>query len=298
MRRAGRRYGSHNSGFRRARTEPSRFPYDRRVAIRPPAVAGMFYEARPDRLEKSVRDFLPPRAQAAPAFGAIVPHAGYVYSGPVAGAVYAELEVPEVAIILCPNHTGRGAPLALDPSSAWRTPLGDVLVDRRLSRRMLELCPSLEEDAEAHRREHSLEVQLPFLQHLRPDVRFVPICLGRPDLALCRELGEALASLCEEEDEPPLLLASSDMNHYESREVGRRKDDLALARVEALDAEGLYRTVLTESISMCGFLPSTALLFAAKSSGASAARIVARRDSGDETGDASSVVGYAGVVVS
>ena len=158
-----------------------------------------------------------------------MPHAGYVYSGPVAGAVYARLEIPASVVILCPNHTGRGAPAALDPSDAWRTPLGEVPVDRRLADRLLTLAPSLQPDAEAHRREHSLEVQLPFLQVLRPDARFVPICLGRPDLAVCRELGEALATLREEEAEPPLLLASSDMNHYESRAVGRRKDDLALA---------------------------------------------------------------------
>ncbi|MFY9549726.1 MAG: AmmeMemoRadiSam system protein B, partial [Thermoanaerobaculia bacterium] len=157
---------------------------------------------------------------------------------------------------------------------------------------------SLEEDAAAHEREHSLEVQLPFLQLLRPDVTFVPICLGEPRLALCREVGEALASVAAEEEEPPLLLASSDMNHYESRAEGRRKDDRALARVEAVDPEGLFRTVLTESISMCGFLPATALLFAARAAGAGPARVVARRDSGDETGDPSSVVGYAGVIVS
>ena len=268
------------------------------MRIRPPAVAGMFYDAKPDRLLADVRRHLEASpAAAALAFGAIVPHAGYVYSGPVAGAVYANLRIPPAAVVLCPNHTGRGEAAALDPSDAWRTPLGDVPVDRALADRIESLAPSLRLDAEAHRREHSLEVQLPFLQHLRPDVRFVPICLGRPDLALCRELGEALASLCEEEDEPPLLLASSDMNHYESREVGRRKDELALARVAQLDAEGLYRTVLTESISMCGFLPATALLFAARASGASGARVVARRDSGDETGDTTSVVGYAGVVV-
>jgi len=270
------------------------------MAIRPPAVAGMFYEARADRLERTVRDLLGSAAlpdPPSPRLGAIVPHAGYVYSGPVAAAVYASTALPATAVILCPNHTGRGAPLALDPSSAWRTPLGDVLVDRRLAERMLALCPSLEEDGEAHRREHSLEVQLPFLQVLRRDLRLVPICIGEPSLGLCREVGDALATLLEEETEPPLVLASSDMNHYESREIGRRKDDLALARVAALDAEALYRTVLTESISMCGFLPATALLFAAKAFGASKVEVLARRDSGDETGDTASVVGYAGVVV-
>jgi AmmeMemoRadiSam system protein B len=128
-------------------------------------------------------------------------------------------------------------------------------------------------------------------------VSLVAICLGEPRLALCREVGEALHRLRQEEAEPPLLLASSDMNHYESRTVGRRKDDLALARIEGVDPDGLFRTVLTESISMCGFLPVTALLFAARAAGATSARVVARRDSGDETGDPSSVVGYAGVVL-
>lgn len=268
------------------------------MTVRPPAVAGMFYEARADRLERDVRACLPEGQTPEPAFGAIVPHAGYVYSGGVAGAVYARLRIPPTCVILCPNHTGRGAAASLEPSEAWRTPLGDVPVDRRAAERLLALAPSLEEDADAHRREHSLEVQLPFLQILRPDVRFVPICLGQPSLALCREVGEAFARLrVEAEGDPPLLVASSDMNHYESREVGRRKDDRALDRVEGLDPEGLFRTVLTENISMCGFLPATALLFAARASGARQARVVARADSGDETGDTSSVVGYAGVIV-
>jgi AmmeMemoRadiSam system protein B len=267
------------------------------MTIRVPAVAGSFYDARPDRLERDVRSCLPPETKPEPAFGAIVPHAGYLYSGPVAGAVYARLRIPATCVILCPNHTGRGAPAALDPSDAWRTPLGDVAVDRRLADRLLALAPSLEQDASAHLREHSLEVQLPFLQVLRPDVAFVPVCLGEPSLALCREVGDALATICAEEAEPPLVLASSDMNHYESRDEGRRKDDMALTRVAGLDPEGLFRVVLTESISMCGFLPATALLFAARSAGARRARVVARRDSGDETGDTSSVVGYAGVIV-
>ena len=171
-------------------------------------------------------------------------------------------------------------------------------VNRRLAERLLELAPSLEPDSAAHAREHSLEVQLPFLQVLRRDVELVPVCLGAQDLDLCREVGEALAAIRAEEPEPPLLLASSDMNHYESRAVGREKDERALERIEALDPEGLFATVLSEEISMCGFLPATALLFAARKAGVAGARVVARRDSGDETGDASSVVGYAGVILS
>ncbi|HWZ86597.1 MAG TPA: AmmeMemoRadiSam system protein B [Thermoanaerobaculia bacterium] len=267
------------------------------MAARLPAVAGQFYDALPERLERDVRVLLPVGNAPEPAFGAIVPHAGYVYSGAVAGAVYGRLSIPATCILLGPNHTGRGAPAALEPSEAWRTPLGDVTLNRRIADRLLALAPSLEEDVAAHRREHSLEVQLPFLQILRPDVQIVPVCLGEPSLALCREVGEALGRLRAEEAEPPLLIASSDMNHYESREIGRRKDGRALARVEALDPEGLFRTVLTESISMCGFLPATALLFAARVSGAGRARVVARADSGDQTGDTASVVGYAGMVI-
>jgi AmmeMemoRadiSam system protein B len=267
------------------------------MAIRQPAVAGLFYPSRPEKLESDVRKFLV-AGEESPAVGAVVPHAGYVYSGPVAGAVYARVTLPRRAIVLCPNHTGSGAPAALDPSDAWRTPLGDVPLARGLADRLLALAPTLEEDTEAHRREHSLEVQLPFLQVRRPDVEIVPVSLGEASLALCREVGEALATLVREEEDPPVVFASSDMNHYESREVGRAKDDLALARVEAIDAEGLFHTVLARSISMCGFLPATALLFAARALGASRAEVAARRDSGDETGDDSSVVGYAGVVIS
>ena len=268
------------------------------MSVRPPAVAGLFYPADPESLQRDVRRFLGAKTAPARAFGAIVPHAGYVYSGPVAGAVYARLEIPGAVVLLCPNHTGRGAAAALDPSEAWRTPLGDVPLARRLADRILELAPAVSEDSRAHAREHSLEVQLPFLKYLRPDVEIVPLCLGEPSLPLCREVGRALARLVGEEKEQPLVLASSDMNHYESRAVGRAKDDLALERVEALDADGLFETVLGRSISMCGFLPATALLVAARSAGASGAEVVARRDSGDETGDDSSVVGYAGVVVS
>jgi MEMO1 family protein len=267
------------------------------MSVRLPAVAGSFYDARPEKLEGDVRRFLDPDAQPRPAIGAIVPHAGYVYSGPVAGAVYARLRVPASVVVLCPNHTGQGVDAALDPSDAWRTPLGDVPLDRRLADRVLELAPSVEEDSRAHRREHSLEVQLPFLRQLRPDVRLVPICIRRPSLALCREIGEALAELVSEEDEPPMLIASSDMNHYEPRRIGRAKDDMALERITALDADGLFETVIARSITMCGFLPATALLTAARRLEARRAEVVARRDSGDETGDDSTVVGYAGVVI-
>ncbi|HEY6066463.1 MAG TPA: AmmeMemoRadiSam system protein B [Thermoanaerobaculia bacterium] len=267
------------------------------MRVRQPAVAGSFYDADSERLARDVRRYVPEGLPRVTAIGAIVPHAGYVYSGPVAGAVYGRLELPSVAVVLCPNHTGHGVGAALDPSAIWRTPVGDVPLARRLADRILDAAPSLEPDEGAHRREHSLEVQLPFLRLLRPDIAIVPICLGVISLPLCREVGEAIARVVRDEEERPILLASSDMNHQESRKIGRPKDDLALARIEALDAEGLFRTVFAESITMCGVLPATALLFAAQALGATRAEVVSRRDSGDETGDVSSVVGYAGVVI-
>ena len=265
--------------------------------IRPPAVAGAFYPASPAALGAEVRRLLGPRRDQRPAFGAIVPHAGYFYSGGVAGEVYSRLEVAKRVVILCPNHTGLGASAALDPSDFWETPLGRVPVDRKLAGRFLDRCRSLQPDSSAHVREHSLEVQLPFLQVARPDVEIVPICLGAPSLPLCREIGEAFADISAESVEPIQLLASSDMNHYESREVGSRKNAMALDRILALDPEGLFRIVLDEDISMCGFLPATALLFAANRRGGLAAEIVAVSDSGERAGDPSSVVGYAGVVI-
>jgi AmmeMemoRadiSam system protein B len=262
--------------------------------IRPPAVAGAFYPADPGSLRRTVEALLDVGAPPRPAFGAVVPHAGYVYSGGVAGKTYSLLDIPQRVVVLCPNHTGLGASAAVDSHDAWRTPLGDVPVDAGLAADFLRRCPRATLDDRAHVAEHSLEVQLPFLQLRRPDVRFLPVCLGAADLDLCREVGQACGELAAG---GALLLASSDMNHYESRQVGNRKNRMALDRIEAIDPEGLFATVLSEDISMCGFLPATALLYAARSSGITRAEVVAQADSGDRTGDPSSVVGYAGVVI-
>jgi AmmeMemoRadiSam system protein B len=254
----------------------------------------MFYPGQQDALASHVRRLLGSPGATRRALGAIVPHAGYVYSGGVAGAVYAKIEIPQRIILLGPNHTGLGAAAAVDPHDGWATPLGVATLDAELREKFLAYSPSSSLDASAHAREHSLEVQIPFLQVLRAGFSFLPVCIGAASLELCLEIGHACARLASEI--PLLILASSDMNHYESREVGNRKNALALARVEALDPEGLFRTVLEEDISMCGFLPATALLFAARKENARKADIAAVADSGDETGDISSVVGYAGVV--
>ncbi len=270
--------------------------------IRQPAVAGRFYPDHPAEAQREVDAHL--RAAAASpkhrAIACVVPHAGWLYSGHVAAAVYARLELPPRIIILCPRHYPMGQPLAILTEGAWRTPLGDAPVDAELAAAVARACPLLREDAAAHAHEHSLEVQLPFLQRLVPDFRFVPIALGTDRFQAFEDLGRALAEVVAREQEARrevLLMASSDMNHYESDAVTRVKDRKAIDRVLALDARGLYETVRGEGISMCGYGPTTAMLVAAKQLGATRAELVKYATSGDVSGDFDRVVGYAGIVV-
>ncbi len=265
---------------------------------REPAVAGLFYPAQREQLERLLDTCLgPPAAEPEPAVACLVPHAGYIYSGPVAGAVYRRLLLPRRFIILCPRHYPVGQPLAILSSGSWQTPLGEVPVDTVLAQALRQACPLLREDAEAHRMEHSLEVQLPFLQRLLGEFRFVPVALGTAVLAALEELGRAVARVVAGAGEPVLVIASSDMNHYESDAVTRQKDRRAIERILALDPAGLFRTVTEEEISMCGFAAAVAMLTAARELGASRAELVRYATSGDVTGDRSAVVGYAGIVI-
>lgn len=267
------------------------------MGIRPPAVAGAFYPDDPGRLAADVGRLIGTPAPRRAVFGAIVPHAAYVYSGEVAGAVFARMAPARTVIVLGPNHTGRGSGAALDPHDAWRTPLGDVPIDRGLADRIAARAPRIETDSAAHAREHSIEVQLPFLQTASPGAAIVPIAIGTPSLSLCREIGEACADAASESGEAIPILASSDMNHYESRTVGDAKNALAFEAIRRVDPEALFSEVLDRDISMCGFLPATALLFAARKTGVGTVEFVAKADSGDRTGDTGSVVGYAGILV-
>lgn len=264
---------------------------------RPAAVAGRFYPAHPDALRRELVRYIPSQGEKRAAIGCVVPHAGIMYSGHVAGDVYAHLELPARFIILCPNHTGQGAPLSIMCEGTWETPLGDAAVDSGLARELLRACPRLEEDAEAHRFEHSLEVQLPFLQHLLADFRFVPIAIGVGRYPPLEELGHAVAAVVERAGGSILVVASSDMSHYEPDERTRVKDGWAIDRILALDPKGLYDTVERENISMCGYGPTVAMLTAAKDLGARAAELVRYATSGDVTGDRSAVVGYAGIII-
>jgi hypothetical protein len=284
-------------------------------AVRTPAVAGRFYPGRAEELLREVREYTSPGKTSLDtpvetgriaAIGCVAPHAGYIYSGAVAGAVYSRLEIPEHCVILCPNHTGKGRPLAVMASTTWQTPLGEVAADAEMSARLLRRFPALQEDSAAHRAEHAIEVQLPFLQALQPELNIVPIAIGTSDFDVLRGLGEALAEVIadrHEEDqeevreEKVLVIASSDMNHYESDAVTRVKDHKAIERVLAMDACGLWEVVMNEDITMCGFGPTIVMLTAAKLLGATSATLVKYATSGDVSGDYESVVGYAGIIV-
>ena len=268
------------------------------MTTRPPAVAGSFYEASPERLRAQVQACFAanPKPAAKERFvGAVVPHAGLMYSGHVAAAFYAMAELPKRYIILCPNHTGIGHFAAINREGDWRTPLGSVKVDTALADALLAKTRLLGDDWKAHAKEHSLEVQLPFLQQLVGDFTFVPICLAAPNYAFCAEIGNAIADVVR--DQPIGILASSDLNHYENQEVTLKKDQAAIDQVLALDPESLWRVVEEEDISMCGFIPTTTMLIAAKKLGAANAKLIKHATSGDINRDYSHVVGYAAILI-
>jgi len=261
------------------------------------AVAGQFYAGSAAQLSRDLAALIPEATDKKRVTGIISPHAGFIYSGSIAGKVYAAIEIPATVLILGPNHRGVGAAAALHPSGEWLTPLGPVPVNSRLNELLQQQVPFLQSDSSAHQHEHSLEVQLPFIQTLCPGVSISAICLGRGDYAAVRRIGEGIAAAMRLYGEEVLIVASSDMTHYESAESAGRKDRLALGRVLALDPEGLLRICDSEGITMCGAVPSAVMLVAASELGATRAELVAYGTSGDVTGDKRQVVGYAGVTV-
>ncbi len=265
--------------------------------IREPAVAGQFYSGDPWTLRRVITSFLQTPASLLDAKAVVSPHAGYIYSGSVAGAVFSSVRLPRRFIILGPNHTGMGARLALAPAGEWLTPLGPVAIDPDLNRQLLENNPHLQEDNAAHVREHSLEVQLPFLQALIPEFRFAAICVGTADYEVLEALGRVIAGVIRDSKEPILVVASSDMNHFEPATVASEKDHLAIAKMQALDPLGLHTVVCEKDISMCGFAPAVSALTAARELGATEGKLIRYANSGDVSGDYHSVVGYAGLAI-
>ncbi|RLF24207.1 MAG: hypothetical protein DRN15_03560 [Thermoprotei archaeon] len=281
-----------------------------RIKSRPPAVAGAFYEGTPESLRRQIEEcFLHPLGPGAlpkvnregprRIIGLICPHAGYMYSGPVAAHAYHALAsdgVPDVVVVLGPNHYGIGSPLAIMNQGHWETPLGEVSIDEDVANAIVEYSGIIEVDDVAHMREHSIEVQLPFLQYLYGDsFRFVPITMLMQDLESSRIVGRAIAKAIE--DLNAVIIASTDFTHYEPQENAERKDQEAIKRILALDPEGLVSVVNNLAISMCGVGPVIAMLTACKELGATTCVLLKYATSGDVTGDYTSVVGYGALSV-
>jgi MEMO1 family protein len=262
--------------------------------VRTPAVAGMFYEADSASLIQHINKYAIQPAEKYKAMGVVSPHAGYVYSGDVAGAVFSSIEIPDLIIILGPNHTGLGEQISVMNKGAWRTPLGDVKINENVANEIIEKCKYAESDAAAHTREHSIEVQLPFLQVLKKSFTFVPICLAEPDLDNLKNLAKAIAETIKEKN--ALIVASSDLTHYEPAKQAKEKDMRVMNAIEALDPEKMI-TEVEKGITMCGWMPVYTMLHACKLLGAKKGKIIKYMNSGETSGDFSSVVGYGGAVV-
>ena len=269
---------------------------------RPPAVAGRFYSDDADQLGTSIRDMLASvSAKPERALGAIVPHAGHMYSGLCAAEVWARVRIPPTVVIIAPNHTGRSR----NPggASAWthgvfQTPLGDVPIAEEFALCLERRCELVGHDRDAHLREHAIEVELPFLQVLAPDAAIVPLVLAWDEWELCEVLASDLAETVRSWDGDVLVVASSDMTHYETAVAAAQKDRVALAAVERLDGEELLEVCHRDRVTMCGRAPSAVTIETARLLGATGARVVDYRHSGWVTGDDTEVVAYAGVVIS
>jgi len=266
---------------------------------RRPFVAGQFYPGSRAALQETIAGMVDPSVPRPKAIALVSPHAGYVYSGPVAGAVFSSTRIPGVVVILGPAHREIGSLFAIQARGSWQTPLGESPIDEALAARIVSASSLVEENEEAHLAEHSLEVQLPFIQYFRNDAAIVPICVsheaGYPEL---EALGRALAGAVREDGREALIVASTDMSHYVTQKTAEKKDNLAIRKVLDLDPAGLFETVVSERISMCGFQPTTAALVASLALGASGADLIRYATSGDASGDYSQVVGYAGIRIS
>ena len=269
--------------------------------LRLPAVAGTFYPDEPAALTALLREYLSFDSAAQPAAtkfrACLVPHAGYVYSGPVAGKVFSRIQFPSHIIILGVRHFPYGADAAIFPTGAWRTPLGDVPIDSSLAAEILHASPILREDHLAHESEHSLEVQLPFLQLLAPAAKIVPIAISSLPYENLVRVGQSLGQILAANPEV-LLLTTTDLNHYEDLATTLRKDQFAIDQILALNPFELFQSCRRQKISMCGLGSSVALLAALNFVGAKNAELVRHTTSADYSGDTKRVVGYAGFLFS
>ncbi len=264
---------------------------------RMPAVAGQFYQGDTLSLEKEVERLVVSDVEREKVIGVISPHAGLMYSGSVAGSVYSRIELPETFIMIGPNHTGLGAQLSIMTEGEWEIPTHSFGIDNTIADSLVASNSMFSKESSAHRFEHSLEVQLPFIAHFSKNVEIVPIIVMHANLADCKMVGESISTVIQNSEKSITVVASSDMSHYVSDSNARTKDKLAIDRVLSLDPEGLYDVVKRENITMCGFMPATIMLYAALSLGATSAELVKYTTSAEVSGDYDHVVGYAGITV-
>ncbi len=263
---------------------------------RKPSVAGYFYPSNPEKLHETIKRLVDPEAEVRKAICIISPHAGYEYSGGVAGKVFSSVDLPEKFIIVGPNHRDASTNLAIMKTGMWETPLGTVPIDTSLAESIMEHTDLIVEDEKSHQLEHSLEVQIPFIQYFKKNISIVPISIAYPTLyEELEELGKAVSQVISKSDQEALIIASTDMSHYVSQDEAREKDFLAIEKILKLDARGLYETVKREHISMCGFQPTAAAIIASKNLEAEKAELIHYQTSGDVSGNYSEVVGYAGI---
>jgi AmmeMemoRadiSam system protein B len=266
--------------------------------IRQPAVAGSFYSKDITQLKSDIEGFVIKDCEKQTVLGIVSPHAGYMYSGRVAGNLYSRIKIPDTVVILAPNHTGYGVPYSIWPGGVWRTPLGDAEVDKEIVEELVRVCGLVEKDQEAHVCEHAAEVQIPFIQYFNPQSKIVVIVISSRNSSDLKNIGKSLSGVLQRLRPDALVVASSDMTHHESQASANRKDKIAIDELLALNEDSLYSKVHAMHITMCGIYPAVTMLVCAKDRGAKKAELVRYETSGDITGDYDHVVGYAGIIIS
>ena len=264
---------------------------------RSPIASGSFYPGKREELESALKTLIKDYPEKQKALGAISPHAGYVYYGRVMGNVFSSIEVPDTVVILAPNHTGRGVSFSVWSEGSWHTPLGDTSIDEELVNEILNRCELLEKDKSAHQNEHSAEVILPFLQYSNPQVKIVVIVIRSGNFEDLSAVGKSIGDAITTTKPDALVVASSDMTHYESQQSADKKDKSAIAEIVALREKGLYRVVRDQDISMCGVSPVISMIVCSKERDATKAELIKYETSGEASGDYKQVVGYAGIIV-
>lgn len=277
------------------------------IILRQPIVAGTFYNLHPESLKKQLKfcfnhKFGPKRVKKEKVIAAVVPHAGYIYSGPVAAWVYSKLEKANF-IILGPNHSGMGSQFAIMKSGLWKTPLGEVVIDEKVAEKLVKKCKILEYDVLAHQYEHSIEVQLPFLQfRFGNNFKFVPISVlnefaDETLLENCRLIGKGIAKVVKKEKGKWIVLASSDFSHYVPHEVALKTDKAVIRAILKLNEKEFFQKINERNASVCGFGPIAVAIVAAKELKAKKGKLLCYKTSGDMTEDYTSVVGYASIIM-